>query len=55
MTATSALGLPIPGCCCSIVVSIPACHAGDPGSIAGHGTLCLANVIVKDNVVRKQV
>ena len=21
----------------SIVVSIPACHAGDPGSIPGHG------------------
>ena len=23
----------------SIVVSIPACHAGDPGSIPGHGAL----------------
>ena len=22
---------------CSIVVSIPACHAGDPGSIPGNG------------------
>ncbi|CAK9191569.1 unnamed protein product [Sphagnum troendelagicum] len=22
---------------CSIVVSIPACHAGDPGSIPGSG------------------
>ena len=24
---------------CSIVVSIPACHAGDPGSIPGNGVL----------------
>ncbi|CAM6067289.1 unnamed protein product [Sphagnum tenellum] len=24
---------------CSIVVSIPACHAGDPGSIPGSGAL----------------
>ncbi|KAH8975408.1 hypothetical protein BDL97_01G155800 [Sphagnum fallax] len=24
-------------CRCSIVVSIPACHAGDPGSIPGSG------------------
>ena len=24
-------------CRCSIVVSIPACHAGDPGSIPGNG------------------
>ena len=26
---------------CSIVVSIPACHAGDPGSIPGNGDLFL--------------
>ena len=26
---------------CSIVVSIPACHAGDPGSIPGNGELCI--------------
>ncbi|CAD5189888.1 unnamed protein product, partial [Musa acuminata subsp. malaccensis] len=25
---------------CSIVVSIPACHAGDPGSIPGNGVYC---------------
>ncbi|CAD5167645.1 unnamed protein product [Musa acuminata subsp. malaccensis] len=25
---------------CSIVVSIPACHAGDPGSIPGNGVFC---------------
>ena len=25
----------------SIVVSIPACHAGDPGSIPGRGVFCL--------------
>ena len=43
--ATSALGLPIPGCRCSIVVSIPACHAGDPGSIPGNGASCLVSVI----------
>ncbi|CAD5174025.1 unnamed protein product, partial [Musa acuminata subsp. malaccensis] len=24
---------------CSIVVSIPACHAGDPGSIPGNGEI----------------
>ena len=45
MIATSALGLPIPGCRCSIVVSIPACHAGDPGSIPGNGASCLAMVM----------
>nr|PNR30712.1 hypothetical protein PHYPA_027028 [Physcomitrium patens] len=28
-----------PACRCSIVVSIPACHAGDPGSIPGSGGL----------------
>ena len=43
--ATSALGLPIPGGRCSIVVSIPACHAGDPGSIPGNGASCLAIVM----------
>ena len=43
--ATSALGLPIPGGRCSIVVSIPACHAGDPGSMAGNGAPCLAIVM----------
>ena len=26
---------------CSIVVSIPACHAGDPGSIPGNGDTIL--------------
>jgi hypothetical protein len=26
---------------CSIVVSIPACHAGDPGSIPGNGDIFL--------------
>ena len=25
---------------CSIVVSIPACHAGNPGSIHGNGVFC---------------
>ena len=31
-------------CRCSIVVSIPACHAGDPGSIPGNGDLfCFAS------------
>ena len=42
---TSALGLPIPGGRCCIVVSIPACHAGDPGSIPGNGASCLAIVM----------
>jgi hypothetical protein len=27
---------------CSIVVSIPACHAGDPGSIPGNGVFVFA-------------
>ena len=36
---------PIPGGRCSIVVSIPACHAGDPGWIPGNGASCLAIVI----------
>ncbi|GJR02657.1 hypothetical protein Tco_0525641 [Tanacetum coccineum] len=31
--------------CCSIVVSIPACHAGDPGSIPGNGA---KNLITSD-------
>ena len=44
--ATSALGLPIPGGRCSIVVSIPACHAGDPRSIPGNGASCLAIVML---------
>ena len=26
----------------SIAVSIPACHAGDPGSIPGRGAFCFA-------------
>ncbi|KAH8934635.1 hypothetical protein BDL97_18G094700, partial [Sphagnum fallax] len=26
---------------CSIVVSIPACHAGDPGSIPGSGAIII--------------
>ena len=26
---------------CSIVVSIPACHAGDPGSIPGNGVFSI--------------
>ena len=42
--ATSALG-PIPGRRCSIVVSIPPCHAGDPGSIPGNSASCLAIVM----------
>ncbi len=29
---------------CSIVVSIPACHAGDPGSIPGSGALSSSEV-----------
>ena len=43
--ATSALGLPISGGRCSIVVSIPACHAGDPGLIPGNGASFLAIVM----------
>ncbi|URD80770.1 hypothetical protein MUK42_10666 [Musa troglodytarum] len=30
---------------CSIVVSIPACHAGDPGSIPGNGDVLLRKII----------
>ena len=40
-----ALGLPIPGGRCSIVVSTPAYHAGDPGSIPGNGASCLTIVM----------
>jgi hypothetical protein len=29
----------------SIVVSISACHADDPGSIPGRGVLCMLNAI----------
>ena len=42
---TSALGLPIQGGRCSIVVSIPACHPGNLGSIPGNGKSCLAIVM----------
>ena len=45
LIATLALGFPIPGGRCSIVVSIPACHAGDPGSIPGNGAPCLVIVM----------
>ena len=37
--------IPIPGSRCSIVVSIPAYHAGDPGLIPGNGALCQAIVM----------
>jgi hypothetical protein len=33
-------------CRCSIVVSIPACHAGDPGSIPGSGA-CTGGLVVE--------
>ena len=36
---------PILGGCCSIVVSIPAFHAGDPSSIPGNSALCRAIVM----------
>ncbi len=29
----------------SIVVSIPACHAGDPGSIPGLGVFCVPDFL----------
>ncbi|URD74719.1 hypothetical protein MUK42_34979, partial [Musa troglodytarum] len=32
---------------CSIVVSIPACHAGDPGSIPGNGVFTVRFKIKK--------
>ena len=33
----------------SIVVSIPACHAGDPGSIPGQGDFCaLISTLLED-------
>nr|PNR33895.1 hypothetical protein PHYPA_023711 [Physcomitrium patens]PNR33896.1 hypothetical protein PHYPA_023712 [Physcomitrium patens] len=33
---------------CSIVVSIPACHAGDPGSIPGSGeAICTGGLVVE--------
>ncbi|URD80529.1 hypothetical protein MUK42_10698 [Musa troglodytarum] len=31
---------------CSIVVSIPACHAGDPGSIPGNGDTFMRETII---------
>ena len=34
----------------SIVVSIPACHAGDPGSIPGRGAFCLFPYHFRQNV-----
>ncbi len=34
----------------SIVVSIPACHAGDPGSIPGRGAFCLFPYHFGENV-----
>nr|PNR31490.1 hypothetical protein PHYPA_025611 [Physcomitrium patens]PNR31491.1 hypothetical protein PHYPA_025612 [Physcomitrium patens]PNR31492.1 hypothetical protein PHYPA_025613 [Physcomitrium patens]PNR31493.1 hypothetical protein PHYPA_025614 [Physcomitrium patens]PNR31494.1 hypothetical protein PHYPA_025615 [Physcomitrium patens] len=37
-----AVSRPLIGSRCSIVVSIPACHAGDPGSIPGSGAAATA-------------
>ena len=31
---------------CSIVVSIPACHAGDPGSIPGNGGFVFSKEVI---------
>ena len=40
---------------CSIVVSIPACHAGDPGSIPGNGVLIWWNVFNRRRVALASV
>ena len=39
----------------SIVVSIPACHAGDPGSIPGRGgnSFKLVNILLKSRKISK--
>ena len=31
---------------CSIVVSIPACHAGDPGSLPSNGVLTFLSILI---------
>ncbi|URD77441.1 hypothetical protein MUK42_08802, partial [Musa troglodytarum] len=37
---------------CSIVVSIPACHAGDPGSIPGNGGFHFALYFSFNNIIK---
>ena len=40
---------------CSIVVSIPACHAGEPGSIPGGGVYAVVGMLMKfDEEPRKR-
>jgi hypothetical protein len=37
----------------SIVVSIPACHAGDPGSIPGLGVIFLIRSVIERACAKK--
>ena len=42
----------------SIVASIPACHAGDPGSIPGFGAFCYfesENILIKTLFFNQQL